>query len=513
MQRVSQCFLASLSRHEILPETAAGSAPPVTAHPAGDLLPLLIAAWQSACEQRGHTGRKRWIHRLLAWLEQEHRGGGALTRSVPGAQRRVQEWVGERLVWWPRGVPPREWVAIVSSRLGRLEKLDRHWFAALRQVCSELTTAQQVLISARETALAELLERCAQLHRTPLMPFELARPGLSPARWLSECVTRDVTPLRTVDLCWPAIVSPPLHDISISVESIPARDAMVIAASDRTIACHVRRGGNISRLLERRLAEPRPRTGSPVVIIVGEGFVAPGLASEFKSQGAVLREITPRPEPRSQVNAIQPPDSFQPPAQILALEDVKRMDYLSHCTRGADGPWPDQSRTDYLDSLLLCGPDATHSALATLARLVRQRRLLATGRAIRGATPVVCFTAVAIAAIGKLRTFRAHRTRWDFEPYGISIAKEWLIERGARPVAYGDEAVWKQLAESQRPYFQRRWSGRDQAIDWSVEREWRHLGTLSLAELPPDAAFVFVPTRAEAARISVLSLWPVVVVS
>ncbi len=224
MQRVSKCFLASLSRHEILPADAAGSSPSVTADPAGDLLPLLIAAWQSAFEHCGQAGRKRRIRRLLTWLEQERHGGGALTRSVPGAQRRVQEWMGERLVWWPRGVPPRERVAVVSSRLGSLEKLDSHWFAALRQICSELTTAQQVLISARGTALAELLERCAQLHRTPLLQFELARPGLSPARWLAECMARDVTPLRTVDLCWPAIVSPPLLRYLGGADSRAGRD-------------------------------------------------------------------------------------------------------------------------------------------------------------------------------------------------------------------------------------------------------------------------------------------------
>ena len=157
--------------------------------------------------------------------------------------------------------------------------------------------------------------------------------------------------------------------------------------------------------------------------------------------------------------------------------------------------------------------DATHSALATLARIVRQRRLLATGRAIRGGTPVVCFTAVEIAAIRQLRTFRVHRTRWDFEPYGIGIAKEWLIDRGTRPVLYGDETLWKQLAETQRPFFQRRCSGRSSAIDWSVEREWRHVGTVELADLPPDAAFVFVPSRDEAEQISALSHWPVVVLS
>jgi hypothetical protein len=343
------------------------------------------------------------------------------------------------------------------------------------------------------------------------LQFELARPGLSPARWLAECVARDVTPLRTVDLCWPAIVSPPLHDFSR--EQIPARDAIVVAASDRMIACRVRRGGNISRLLERRLAEPRRRTGSHVAIMVGEGFVSPGLARQFASQGAALHAMTPQHVSRIPVNETPPPDQLREHARIPVIEDIKLVNYLSHCTRGVDGPWPDQNRADYLDGLLLGRADATHSALATLARIVQQQCLLATGRAIRGGTPVVCFTDVEIVAISKLRTFRAHRTRWDFEPYGISIAKDWLVERNTHPVLYGDEILWKQLAEPQRPYFQRRWSGRNNAIDWSVEREWRHMGTLNLADVPPDAAFVFVPTRDEAEHLSALSRWPVVVVS
>jgi len=121
------------------------------------------------------------------------------------------------------------------------------------------------------------------------------------------------------------------------------------------------------------------------------------------------------------------------PRQILTMTEIPRADYLTHCTRGTDGPWPDQDRAEYLDNLILGRPDAAHSALSALTRIVQQRRLLATGRAIRGGTPVVCFTAAGIAELRHLRTFRSHRRRWDFEPYGIGVSREWLEQRGQRP--------------------------------------------------------------------------------
>ena len=46
--------------------------------------------------------------------------------------------------------------------------------------------------------------------------------------------------------------------------------------------------------------------------------------------------------------------------------------------------------------------------MRALARIAAQGRILATGRAIRGGTKVVCFTAVPLDQIGTLRTFRAH---------------------------------------------------------------------------------------------------------
>jgi hypothetical protein len=447
---------------------------------------------------------------LLDWLKQEQRSGGRLTHNIPGVQRPMHEWIGQRLIWWPRGIPPGERVGILSSRLGSFGRLGSHWFAALRQICRDMCADGQLLVTAQGTALEAIIERCSRLFHIPMVLFELARPQSSPERWLADCIARDATCMRREGECWPAIVSPPLSDGAFDL--IPARDAMVVVASDRIIACRVRRGGHICRLLERRLGEISPAPDPRVALMVGEGFVARRVARDLAAQGAALLEVAPRrvvPVSTAHVTLSE----CESPRQILAVGEIPVANYLCHCTRGTDGPWPDQDRAEYLDSLILGRPEAAHSALAALTRIVRQRRLLATGRAIRGGTPVVCFTAAGIAEIRHLRTFRTHRRRWDFEPYGIGLARDWLQQCGGRPVVYGDEALWNTLADSQRPYFQRRCCGKNGAIDWSIEREWRHVGDLDLENLPPDAGFVFVPSMDEARHLIGLSRWPVVVLS
>jgi hypothetical protein len=163
--------------------------------------------------------------------------------------------------------------------------------------------------------------------------------------------------------------------------------------------------------------------------------------------------------------------------------------------------------------LILGQEEPGRTALSTLIRILRQRRLLASRRGLRGGTPCVCFTAARLSELSRLRTFRAHRRRWDFEPYGIGISRQWLCERGACPVVYGDESDWHAMNASQRPFFQRRYAGRDHTIDWSEEQEWRHIGDLDLTALPADAGFVFVSCADEVQRISGLSLWPVLAVS
>jgi len=156
---------------------------------------------------------------------------------------------------------------------------------------------------------------------------------------------------------------------------------------------------------------------------------------------------------------------------------------------------------------------ADHSALAALWRIARSGRLLASSEFVRGETPVVSWTAVPLSELGTLRTYRSHLGRWDFEPYGICIRREWLEGRGARPVQYGDDPLWDALPADDRPFFQKREShtASGKRIDWTVEQEWRHVGDMELGELPADAALLFVPSEAEARQLAAASPWPIVV--
>jgi hypothetical protein len=146
---------------------------------------------------------------------------------------------------------------------------------------------------------------------------------------------------------------------------------------------------------------------------------------------------------------------------------------------------------------------------------VIQRRLIASARAIRGGTPVVSFTSIPLTELHRLRVFRPHRVRWDFQPYGICIRRPWLEQRETRPVRYAADQQWTDLSEDERPFFQldhTRARRGGATMDWTVEQEWRHLGDLTLQELPSEEGFVFVPTPSEAQQLATVSRWPVVVV-
>ena len=144
-----------------------------------------------------------------------------------------------------------------------------------------------------------------------------------------------------------------------------------------------------------------------------------------------------------------------------------------------------------------------------------QRRLVASLRTARGGCRVVSFTASPLSRLPDLRRFRRHRGRWDFEPFGLCIRQEWMTKRGARPVLYGDDSTWQSLSKSDRPFFQPAHSGSsssedaDARIDWTVEREWRHMGDLDLRQLSREDALVFVPNFAAARRLSAVSPWPI----
>ena len=108
------------------------------------------------------------------------------------------------------------------------------------------------------------------------------------------------------------------------------------------------------------------------------------------------------------------------------------------------------------------------------------------------------------------RVFRAHLSRWDFEPYGIAFQRNAFLRKfGARPVVYGGEAEWQSMDEDEKPYFQTRKSSSEK-IDWQTEKEWRVIGDLDLNLVGPEDAVVFVARESEVDALAELSIWPVV---
>jgi len=180
------------------------------------------------------------------------------------------------------------------------------------------------------------------------------------------------------------------------------------------------------------------------------------------------------------------------------LSDGAASGYLVHYTRSCPGPWPGQTIAEYCRSLIEGRGDAGHSGFDALNRILRERLIRGSSRMIRGTTPVVSFTERFPHDIAHLIKWRTGLARWTFEPYGIAIRKEALLNLGATQVIYGEEKVYAALPVEERYRFQLV----DPACkDWSEEREWRLQGSLGLEVIKLDDIIILVRTVREAAMI------------
>lgn len=389
-------------------------------------------------------------------------------------------------------------VGFLSSRLGRAWDARPEWFLYLRAALRRCRDARRTAVTAVGTAAEPFVTRGAAMYGVSLLRLE------------------------------PDDDSP---------------DAAILRQSSRLYVLSARTGGNVARLVNHWLSDA---TCDPANVWLPEHpeLIPAKLRSEWRERGATCwrvqghaDETTARFAPSNVPGNVPGDVSSNAPRNVVpgnvshglsgdVPEDASRRelhelalfpscDVLLHCTRRREGPWPDQSRDDYLAELILGSPSADRSPLAALRRILVERRIRASSLAIRGGYPVVSFTAESLENLPRLRAFRSHRHRWDFEPFGVAIRRDWLVSRGARPVIYGDSGDWDRLADVDRPFFQlhatRERSGRIMA-DWTVEREWRSPADIDLTEIPASAAWVFVPDAAAAREVARLARWPVVLV-
>jgi len=172
--------------------------------------------------------------------------------------------------------------------------------------------------------------------------------------------------------------------------------------------------------------------------------------------------------------------------------------YLTHWTRSANGKWPGETAAAYYRDIIQPGRAYPRSALATLMRILAEKRIRASHWRIRESHDVVSFTALPPSASVKLMRWRKRFVRWNFEPYGIVIRKDAVQAIGLRPVMYGVPGDYKKLSVSDQPFFQNRGV---RGGDWTPEHEWRYVGDLDLHGIPHDALKVIVCSPEDVARV------------
>lgn len=448
-------------------------------------------------------------------------GGQHLTAGLPWLAPAVsRHWIGHRACLFSEHPGSRHRTSLVSSRLRKQLDLETWWFDVLRSAVLSSHPESTYLVVVSDTAPARAVRRASQLFNRPLMHFRVdsGAPLQSPdclVRWLRDAAREllQALPTSEVDqhsniqvLVSPEIGQPngnPDATKGDQVFDLPSEDRLLFAAADRVQVLSLRPAGQILRLIDAHLRDSE-RVAVPVLIASDESCQLPGAVSSlasgwtpwlFEGDTAPAREVDREGSESSSSGAFESSLETEPD------------DWLLHWTRAAPGPWPGESEDDYLDHLILRTGGADHSALATLCRILCDGVLRASATGIRGGFGVVAFTAVPLSEFRKRRIFRGHRTRFDFEPWGIGVRKSALLQQGARPVIYGDEAIWQSLPEEQRPWFQK--ITLEESRSTITEQEWRIQGDLIMKDLRKEDLCVFVDSAADAHRVRQLGDWSV----
>ena len=273
---------------------------------------------------------------------------------------------------------------------------------------------------------------------------------LNPARCLFVAPSSDTVPGKSAKDSW------------------PRRDLLAVELADVVLPLSIRPGGNFDRLQNQAATAGKE------------------ICNEF------------RVDYRRPVDRVR--YDFEGCTLNPALDDPNWRNVI-HWTRSSHEPYPAETRFEYYRDIL--ASDAyCRSAYHTLAQIAIDRTIRSTNRFIRGGHQVVSFSALEPREAVKLMRWRRRYVCYSFEPYGVAIRTDTAIAAGLRPVVYGDDDLYSQLAGSDRPFFQSRGS---EVSDWRPEAEWRCLGDLNLQSLPADGIKLITYTYPEAAALQQLT--------
>lgn len=427
-------------------------------------------------------------------------------------------------------------LSIVSSRLSRRLDLEQRWFDLFRTSILHAVEEMHSIVVVRGTATAEVTFRAAVLFGLPVIECEYSPAVdsgkvLSPEEWLESCHGRFLKEPKSEQFGVPVFriwVSPELSSADSSELtaspgfSAPDPDSTAFQLATRVVVLSCRKGGNIQTAIRRHLESQRHLT-VPVIVaaeasnaLVPEFGIPDGWVPWIVDQEISSRLQSPLaqkfrqglPEEESHGDAWE-----EGPDEDGGMENDPLShpeDWLCHWTRAAQGPWPDETRDDFLDQLILGCASADRSALAAILNIIRTKKLRASSLGIRGGYAVVSLTEVPLREFRQRRVFRKHRHRFDFEPFGIAIRKERLKLLGVRPVVYGTDEDWKALDEETRPFYQK--ATRDSSTSNVDEQEWRVSGDVVLADLLAEDVVIFTDLPEQQELLKQCTVWKVIVV-
>ena len=131
---------------------------------------------------------------------------------------------------------------------------------------------------------------------------------------------------------------------------------------------------------------------------------------------------------------------------------VARMDispYLIHFTKGND----------------------LNDAFNNLVSIISDGAIIGSNNLIKGGYNCVCFSEAPIDCLSNGLINSNFYSKYS--PFGIIVNKEWLFQKGGRPVIYQTESEYDLLAETQKWRHMTYNLIEEPIIDFTWEREWR----------------------------------------
>ena len=138
------------------------------------------------------------------------------------------------------------------------------------------------------------------------------------------------------------------------------------------------------------------------------------------------------------------------------------------------------------------------TASGVLRKILFEKKLMGGRGGIKGGFDCICFSESPIHELSRVLALAKRSARTDllpkYEPYGIAVNKQWLFDKGGRPVIYQPDSEYHFLPGGLK--YRHKVYEPHKGADYTWEREWRiHAKELTLE---PANTLVVVPYASEA---------------